>query len=169
MVELNSPQELEPKIGQPAEGVNIEQPVAPETEAKKAEQVETLPVEKSGEAQPSVKAAKPVSVKTKKAPAIILAKSEILKEIENILSEDLEPVYKNLPAALQEQFRKKGEEAATKIEKLISQTRVTVKKILELIYNWLKIIPGVNKFFLEQASKIKTDKILVMAEKKRNK
>ncbi|MDD2646990.1 MAG: hypothetical protein PHV78_03895 [Patescibacteria group bacterium] len=166
MAELNSPQELEPKIAPSTEKATVEQPITPEIEAQKLEQAETLPVEKSGEIQPQAKTVRP-SVKSKKVPTVVLAKSETLKEIENILSEDLEPVYKNLSAALQEQFRKKGEETATKIEQLISQTKFTVKKILELIYNWLKILPGVNRFFLEQESKIRTDKILALAEKKR--
>ena len=38
--------------------------------------------------------------------------------------------------------------------------RVKVKRVLELIYEWLKTIPGVNKFFLEQEAKIKTDEIM---------
>jgi len=31
--------------------------------------------------------------------------------------------------------------------------------------DWLKILPGVNKFFLEQEAKIKTDKILALKNK----
>jgi hypothetical protein len=42
-----------------------------------------------------------------------------------------------------------------------------VKKILALIRDWLKLIPGVNRFFLEQEAKIKTDKILLAAEEKK--
>jgi len=94
-----------------------------------------------------------------------LTKSETVKEIENILSEGLEPIYQNLPAAMREQFKKKGEETASKIEQIISHTKIAVKKILALIFEWLKIIPGVDRFFLEQESKIKTDKILVLVEK----
>jgi hypothetical protein len=47
---------------------------------------------------------------------------------------------------------------------------VSTKKIFVLIRAWLKIIPGVNRFFLEQEAKIKTDKILFVTEeeKKRN-
>lgn len=97
----------------------------------------------------------------------LLEKSETIQEIESILSENLEPYYQNLPEAVKEQFKKKGEETAVKIEKIISQTKIAVKKILNLIVNWLKIIPGISRFFLEQESKIKTDKILKLAERKR--
>ena len=33
-------------------------------------------------------------------------------------------------------------------------------KIIDVIKKWLSIIPGINKFFLEQEAKIKTDKIM---------
>ena len=42
----------------------------------------------------------------------------------------------------------------------MQQTKIQVKKIFILIISWLKIIPGVNKFFLEQEAKIKADRIL---------
>lgn len=59
-----------------------------------------------------------------------------------------------------EEFRVKGEETTKKINELLGQTKIKVKKIINLIKAWLKIIPGVNKFFLEQETKLKTDKIL---------
>ena len=37
---------------------------------------------------------------------------------------------------------------------------IKVKKIIGLIIDWLNIIPNVNKFFVKQNAKIKTDKIL---------
>ena len=103
----------------------------------------------------------------KKKPRPILEKSETLMEIEKILTEGLESVYQTMPEAIKEKFKRKGEEAASKIEKLITAVKIKVNKILRLIINWLKVIPGVNKFFLEQESKIKTDKILKLAERKR--
>jgi hypothetical protein len=36
---------------------------------------------------------------------------------------------------------------------------------LKLIREWLLIIPGVNKYFLEQEAKIKTDKIQQLYER----
>ena len=36
---------------------------------------------------------------------------------------------------------------------------------MSLIREWLKVIPGINKFFLEQTVKIKTDKIINRAHK----
>lgn len=87
-------------------------------------------------------------------------KSDDLIAIEKILAEDLEDVYKALPDNLKNDFKITGEETARKIEELVAKVKVNTKKIVKLIVNWLKIIPGVNKFFLEQEAKIKTDAII---------
>jgi len=42
--------------------------------------------------------------------------------------------------------------------------RLNSAAIMELVYEWLRMIPKVNKFFLEQEAKIKTDKLLKYAE-----
>jgi hypothetical protein len=158
--------EFKPTVGKPEIKPEIEEIIKPEIKPEFLEKKETPQPEKKGEA-PVTKP--PVSGLPflKKKSEIVLEKSETLKEIENILSEGLEEVYQNLPEAVKEQFKKKGEETASKIEKIISQAKIAVNKILNLIKNWLKMIPGVNKFFLEQEAKIKTDKILALAERKR--
>ena len=46
---------------------------------------------------------------------------------------------------------------------MIETGKAVGRKILKLIRSWLKLIPGVNKFFLEQEAKIKTDKIVDLA------
>ena len=87
-----------------------------------------------------------------------------LKDIERILSEDLEEIYWQLPPDKQQEFRRAGEETARKIKKLLESAKIKVKKIARLVWDWLKIIPGVNKFFLEKESKIKTDEILKLKD-----
>ena len=57
-------------------------------------------------------------------------------------------------------FKKAGEETVAQIDVLLSETKLRINKIIDLIKKWLKMIPGVNKFFLEQEAKIKTDKII---------
>jgi hypothetical protein len=42
----------------------------------------------------------------------------------------------------------------------MQKTAIKAKEVLKLIVIWLRFIPHVNKYFLEQESKIKTDKIL---------
>ncbi|MCX7778698.1 MAG: hypothetical protein N2259_00380 [Patescibacteria group bacterium] len=98
-------------------------------------------------------------------------KSPILIEIEQILSENLDEIYNSLTAEQKLIFRKKGEETASKIEILLREIKINIKKIMILIRDWLlmlvKMIPGINKLFLIQEAKIKTDKILLLAEKRK--
>jgi len=68
-------------------------------------------------------------------------------------------------ASEQKAFKLKGEETVTKINELLSHTKVKVNKIIALIRDWLKLIPGINKFFLEQETKIKADKIIKIKNK----
>lgn len=82
------------------------------------------------------------------------------RAIEKILEKDLEDVYLNLPPDKQREFRAKGEEAAKKINILLHKAKIQVKKIIDVIKKWLSLIPGVNKFFLEQEAKIRADAIL---------
>ncbi len=82
------------------------------------------------------------------------------EKIEEILEEDLEGMYFDMSDEKQDEFKKQGEETVRAISLLMRETTVKVKRILKLITKWLKVIPGINKFFLEQEAKIKTDKIL---------
>ena len=82
------------------------------------------------------------------------------KKIESILEEDLGEVYFNLAPDKQQEFKVKGEEMTIKIISLLSKPKIKIKKVISLIRDWLKIIPGINVFFLEQVVKIKADKII---------
>lgn len=87
------------------------------------------------------------------------------KQIEQVLESGLDDFYLALPPVKQEEFKKAGEETSKKIGELMDQVKVKTKKIVELIKKWLSLLPGVNKFFLEQEAKLKTDKILKLKEK----
>ncbi|HOY56135.1 MAG TPA: hypothetical protein PLH37_01805 [bacterium] len=80
--------------------------------------------------------------------------------IEDILEENLADLYVSLSPTEQINFKRKGDETAGKIIDLLATTQATFKKIFNFILTWLKTIPGVNKFFLEQEAKIKADKIM---------
>lgn len=86
-------------------------------------------------------------------------------EIDIILSDGLNEVFLKMNTSQQSQFKKAGEEAVTKINLLLSETKVKVNKIVEIIRKWLRLIPSVNKFFLEQEVKIKADKIFKIKNK----
>lgn len=93
------------------------------------------------------------------------AKPEELIKVEKIMEAGLNELYKKMPLDKQRQFRIEGEKTANIIWQMVKTAKIQVKKILELIIHWLKIIPGVNKFFLEQEAKIKTDQIIALAKK----
>jgi hypothetical protein len=82
------------------------------------------------------------------------------KELENILADGLGDLYQTLDQTQQEIFKQKGEETARSISLLLKNVKFKIYEVLNLIRNWLFLIPGINKFFLEQEAKIKTDKIL---------
>ncbi len=152
------------KIGGLEEAIPEQEPVAPEKKvevekAPKPEWEKISPDEEKNGKKPLVAAA--VHPVTEKPP-----KSESLVKIEKILEEDLESFYFSMPPEKQAAFKEKGEETATKIEKMMEAGKSVARKILKLIRAWLKIIPGVNKFFLEQEAKIKTDKLMTMTEEK---
>ncbi len=151
-------------------GSEKERTPLPEREAGR-ESIETTPPEARPEhAVPSKETEGPSIVIPPQAPGASIPqaeKSQALIEIENILSQGLEEIYLELPLDKQILFQKQGEETASKILVLMQEVRVQVAKVLQLIRDWLKIIPGVNKFFLEQEAKIKADRLLALRDKQR--
>ena len=94
------------------------------------------------------------------APRPLVAEKQQIKEIKSILSEDISKIFFNLSETQKQKIRFEGEIVAKQISGLLNQLKVQVKKIADLIRCWLILIPGINKFFLEQEVKIKTDKLL---------
>jgi len=126
-----------------------------------------LPVRVEKEARPAVErtpvspptiagavAAQPIKKK--------IEKSETRKEIEEILAEDLEEVYASLPAQARVKFRIEGEKAAAKVELLLKHAKLALVELIKVIREWLLVLPGVNRFFVEQEAKIKADKLIVL-------
>lgn len=101
-----------------------------------------------------------ISQPTVGAPGIDTTKSETHQLVEAILEENLEDLYFSMDEKHQMEFKQKGEEVAGKIVKLLETAKATFKRVFDLIKSWLKIIPGVSKFFIEQEAKIKADRIL---------
>jgi len=144
-----------------------ETPALPESKPEKPLETEQF---FAGEGQ--VKSAEKLSEVTV-APAIVQSQAVQAKpadflynEVENVLSEGMSDIYLKLSPQVQKEFKKKGEETAGKINQLLKSTRVKVKKVFELIVAWLKIIPGVNRFFLEQEAKIRVSRLLALKSKK---
>ncbi|KKR20470.1 MAG: hypothetical protein UT48_C0017G0012 [Parcubacteria group bacterium GW2011_GWE2_39_37] len=88
------------------------------------------------------------------------------KKIEKIMEEGMADIYVNLSPEKKNEFKTVGERTAYQVNILLSETKVKVKKVIELIINWLKIIPGVNAFFLEKEAKIKVEEMIRLKNEK---
>jgi len=143
-------------VGVP-EQVSAVQPEAEISPEQNAEQkVETV-LQKMEETVPTPQ---PVAPTVRKAEPTKTPQQLRDEQIDAILSDGLTDIYLGLPPKKQVEFRVGGEEAVKKISGLLGQTKVKIKQIVDIIKRWLSVIPGVNKFFLEQEAKIKADKIL---------
>ena len=89
-------------------------------------------------------------------------RDDLSVKIENIMEDGLAEAFKELPPIERQEFKIKGEETAKKIRDLLKSTHVKVKKIFRLLLDWLRMLPGINRFFLEQEAKIKADKIIAL-------
>ena len=114
-------------------------------------------IERSEHAPP---VAPPVAQRTPSSAPPPTTKSQALVKVEKILEEDLYSFYYKMDPSFQARFKAQGEQTAREIERLLQKTKVKAKEILRLIIAWLKIIPGVNSFFIKQEAKIKTNKLL---------
>lgn len=145
-----------------------EAPRAPEVPIPPEAKPEIKPTEGRPEVPPGAEGP-PVAVPVKPLPVTppSLPKEPVLAEIETILSEGLSDVYKQMPPDKQADFKAEGERVASRIRAMVAKARIKVHEILRMIRRWLRIIPGVNKFFLEQEAKIKTDKIIELAQREK--
>ncbi len=140
-------------------------PVRPEVEQvpeREAEQIERKILERIHETPEPEQPQRP-SVAPPAAPAI--PKDPVQQEIEDILSEDLGPMFRALDPERQLKFKHEGERVAGVIRTMMHHVTVRAKTFIELIRKWLRLIPGVNKFFLEQEAKIKTDQLMALHDR----
>lgn len=119
------------------------------------------PVERIGEGQSPL----PSAGQQSDGLVITPASPEIL-QIEKIMEDGLAEMYVQMTPEKQREFRQVGEQTARQINQLLGATKVQIGKIIDLIKNWLKIIPGINRFFIEQEAKIKSDELLRMRQPK---
>ena len=143
----------------------------PETQAAPSETQTELPAKKEQETQPLTvednslegridTLKKKLRRKKKKDLQLPKVKDELTERIEHVMQEGLADAYMELTPIQQQEFKIKGEEVAWKIRQLMKKTHVKIKEIFKLLMEWLKMLPGINSFFLEQEAKIKADKIM---------
>jgi len=83
-----------------------------------------------------------------------------VEEVENILEKGTEEFYLKMPPDKAAEFKREGEKTALAIKEILNKAKIKAGKIIDLIKKWLALIPGVNRFFLDQEAKIKADEIL---------
>src|SRR3989339_691578 len=113
-----------------------------------------MPEDKNLNSEPKIepKLEKPITDQEK----ISVSETEKQEKID----QDLDEFYLSMGEEKRMEFKVVGEKTARTINTMIETGKVHAKKIIELIRKWLSIVPGINKFFVEQQAKIKTDKIM---------
>lgn len=128
----------------------LESPAAAETSVEP--KIEVPPMSTVGVAAPT-----PV------ARPIVIEKSPLREDIEAALAdEQLQRIYAGLPPAVQGRFRDEGSKLAVWIETAITAGKLILKELHHRIVAWLRIIPRVNHWYLQQEAKVKTDAILAL-------
>ncbi len=135
-----------------------EQQMSPVEQQPVQEQVESRPLSLPTETVQREMQVPSVPVFT--APQMTSATYERYRQIEHVLEEDLGDIFRSLNHADQQLFKERGEQTAATITKLLEKPKTNAKKIVALIRRWLRFIPGINQFFLEQEAKNKADKII---------
>lgn len=110
----------------------------------------------------AVESVKHIIRKPKKPTDVPVVRDALSMQVEKIMEQGLTDAYKTLPPVKQQEFKIAGERTAYAIRQLLTKTHVKIKKIFKLLFAWLRLLPGVNRYFLEQEAKIKADKILAL-------
>ncbi|MFH1235574.1 MAG: hypothetical protein V1685_01385 [Parcubacteria group bacterium] len=140
----------------PTPGVRIEKGHFPEVKPEPEKQRESA--QREAHEQP-LTPIQPAS-QTQTGPAAVQVSAAQVKAVETILEENLQAVFKTMDANQQNEFKQQGEVTARKLVILMSAVKFRVKEITRAIVRWLRFIPGVSNFFVEQEAKIKTDKLV---------
>jgi hypothetical protein len=138
----------------------VGQETAAETQVETPEQQGSLDVEQQLEQEAPVQAPE-VHEEPSVAVQAALPKDDLLVEIEEVLAEDLTDIYLNLPEEKRPLFREKGEKVAHQIQQMLTSGKAKAKHILSIILDWLRMIPGVNRFYLEKSAEIKTRRLIL--------
>lgn len=87
-------------------------------------------------------------------------KDALRMQVERTLEDKLWEIYLALPKDSRQRFKEGGDICATELRRLAERPKVRSRNVLALIKRWLTLIPMVNKWFLWQEAKIKTDKFM---------
>jgi hypothetical protein len=144
----------------------IEQAPIPEQSADTGQPIEQAPEQISAVEQEATPVEVNLSDDTNQTTPQASNAQIVLQKVENILSQDMDKAFLSMDVATQHQFKVKGEQTGRQITVLLQKGKVTVQKIISLILEWLRIIPQVNRHYIEQEAKIKAENIISMYQDK---
>ena len=148
-----------PPVPEQAKAPEAKVEARPETAPQGAE-VSVAKAEQS----PAPVATARTSAKPEAAPQ---EKDKYRVKVERILEQNLWDLYFALPQGAREKFKAEGEAAAAKLRAAIETKKVKPNTIVAAVHKWLRTIPRVNPYFLEQEAKIKTDQVMNLVEERR--
>jgi len=126
-------------------------------DVSRKEQQQTRPAEQKQEPAP------PALPQTVTAPKPF--PDALQREVESILAEGLDDAYAAMDPLSKKEFKEEGEHAASEIRSLLADARIKIHRVLKILTDWLRMIPGVSRLFVEQEAKIKTDRLLALRNK----
>lgn len=147
----------------PDQTVEVSPVSSPEQEYSPEMQVETMQDEQPASLDQKIEGlvSNLKNAKQKKSKGVVpVVRDDMTLQIETIMSDGLDDAFAELTPVQQQEFKIKGEAAAQEIRQLLGAARVKVKKIFGILVDWLKMLPGINRYYLIQEAKIKTDQIM---------
>jgi uncharacterized protein (DUF885 family) len=162
--ELRPPREQQPPTPEQRAPLDVRADQEKNAEKNRAEQRPERTESASGAEQGKKRFFNPL--KKQPAPVSTMGKDELSAKIEKVLEENIADAYQRLSPSGKQAFKIKGEKTANAVKEMISQGHSKARKIFTLILEWLRMLPGVNRFFLEQEAKIKTDRLIKLGAKK---
>lgn len=166
-----APKPETPEATAPQESAELDEVALAEREALKEMEAAAQETEKdnfleTAKEEAPTSTVTPASQTATPAPeaAAPVEKDQITLEVEKILEDGLGDYVPDMPDEAREKFIKKGGEVAGQVSGMVHSLNVQVKRVVDLIRDWLLTIPGVNRYFVEQEAKIKTDRIVDLVE-----
>jgi len=162
---------IEPTEFRPAPAAPESRPVperAPDASLERPPTPESAPAPEPAPKEPVPAPAPVLTPVAAPAPAPVPKDPEQMR-IERRLEEGLLDIYLALESGVRAKFKQAGETVAQELRGALGTKKMTPRFALKLIVGWLRIIPKINKFFLEQEAKIKTDRVLQIDREYREK
>lgn len=153
---FKTPEQAPPMAPTPDSAPETMPEVAREQEPIQVEQDERFLDETIGTLKQALKK------KPKQTPAMPQVRDQMTVRVEHIMEHGLADAFRSMTPIQQQQFKMKGEETALKIRDALQKTKIRIKDVFGLLIEWLKMLPGVNKFYIEQEAKIKAEKIIAL-------